>query len=319
MRESDVGKGASPEGEPPSNSGLPVSNLTTSGVVDVKRGIGLSLDKMSICFDLPRGVSEVGSRWRKSLLSVIDSGAVVLYQENSLFKHHWKFKGFDVQTDFQKGGQDYLRVEFNPNKDALEGLSDVFKFFPKRSLDYLNVTRLDVAIDYYQELDPFMFATDLKRKGFVFKRGQGLQTVYFGTRNSPVEICIYDKRAQMNEEEGAGISHSWWRVEGRFRSGFALGDNPKNPFSGMKCYSGIQSDDLKFRWFLAYARERTLECALGELDRHTRRRYKMVLSESKELLSPAKVFDMYFPGVWNKYRTYFQNTFYSACYHAGTL
>lgn len=316
MPGSDVGTGAFFSEEALSNSGLPGMFCTISGLTDQKRGVALSLDKMSICFQLPELNNRYKSYWKKWLLHTIDDTATELFRESHLFKYHWKMNGFDIQTEFQKGPEDYLRIEWNPCKDDLSGLDKVFKFFPKVLLDYLRVTRLDVAIDYYQELDPFMFATDLKRKGFVFKRGQGMQTVYFGTRNSPVEICIYDKRAQMNEEEGAQISHSWWRVEARFRKGFNLGDNPANPFKGMKCYSAYSGDDLKMKWFMAYVRERTLECALGELERHIRCRYKNFLQECVELVSPSKVFDMYFLQVWRKYRQYFENSFYSSCYHS---
>ena len=95
------------------------------------------------------------------------------------------------------------RLEFNPKymvlasfRDILEVLASVFKIS--------HCTRLDIALDYqYDILNKVQFIDlNSKRKSTIFKRALGvLETVYFGSRKSRIQVVFYDKIAQIADSE----------------------------------------------------------------------------------------------------------------------
>jgi hypothetical protein len=137
-----------------------------------------------------------------------------------MFQHNFSFPDgsfFQYGENFQTGSREETgRLEFNPNKCTWKIVHNII-----RRLKFPKITRLDVAIDYYNiDLSEFDVIGNTARKcEKIFSRSGKLETFYHGSRHSDIFTRIYDKakESQKNKlldvEEEIQSDLLWWRVE----------------------------------------------------------------------------------------------------------
>jgi hypothetical protein len=140
---------------------------------------------------------------------------------NFIYQHQYNFKesGFFIQIgEFEK--EKVFRMEFNPNKVEKEHLT--FYFNVVKRVIYPNVTRIDYAVDYEEDLSKADFQMSTARKTIEYRsRSKVLETLYIGSPKSDKFIRIYNKalekkRARLknvDEEEEIKVKETLWRVE----------------------------------------------------------------------------------------------------------
>jgi hypothetical protein len=148
-------------------------------------------------------------------------------------RHAYMELGDKASGATKSDGAVMVRLDYNPNKlDAAE-LQGMFPFW---RCAFVNITRLDIAIDYQLDLASSMVLHDTLLKTCRYgKRGQH-QTVYMGSPQGERMFRVYDKRQERidrgHEEDLLDPDLPWWRVEVQHRcSGNVL---PDGLFDGLR-------------------------------------------------------------------------------------
>jgi hypothetical protein len=110
-------------------------------------------------------------------------------------------------------------MEFNPNKVKKEYLT--FYFNVLKRIKYPNITRIDWAVDYEEDLSQCDFQLSTARKTIEYRsRSKKLETLYLGSPKSDKFTRVYNKalekrrsRLKENEEEEIVTDEILWRVE----------------------------------------------------------------------------------------------------------
>lgn len=166
--------------------------------------------------------------------------------ENEDWSIHVSWEGHRKKT---KGELPKARIEFNPKYMELESMRDTLSLLAT-VFKISHVTRLDVAIDYqYDILNKIQFIDqNSRRKSVLFKRALGvLETIYFGTRKSRIQVVFYDKIAQIAESEFGDTmcktdpDKDYQRCEVRFnsREGVEKFFDDINPFDKLVATEGF--------------------------------------------------------------------------------
>lgn len=140
---------------------------------------------------------------------------------NFIYQHQWHFKesGLFIQLgDFE--GEKVFRMEFNPNK--LEKGHLTFYYNILNRIKYPNVTRIDWAVDYPEDMSKYDFKQLTSRKTIEYKSRTGiLETLYIGSPKSDKFTRVYNKALEkrktklklIDEEEEIKVKETLWRVE----------------------------------------------------------------------------------------------------------
>lgn len=288
-----------------SNSGFPSSHRDYQGF--------LSIDKLSLIYDVPRMISDsVDSKNFYRLFDRIISSSSRVFTDMCLYEYHAEWNGVHVfwgRGDADPVGQT-IKIEMNPNKVDWEQISTLLRVFGR--LDSVlrgRVSRIDVAVDYKCELDPYMFFDTYKRKGGCIWGSNGIETVYLGMRSSDSQIRIYDKaketRGEARDDFDISSDSSWWRVEAEIKKTYDIVQDIENPFLNL-CYA--KKDEFTVRptseymckFFWAYAEKHGIDNALKELPKATRYKFRKNIISSDQIQLPSSVFDEQFPTEWQK-------------------
>ena len=143
---------------------------------------------------------------------------------NFIYQHQYNFKesGLFIQIgDYE--GERVFRMEFNPNKLKKEYLT--FYYNVLKRIKYVNVTRIDWAIDYPEDFTKYQIRQLSARKTIEYKSRTGkLETLYIGSPKSDIFTRIYNKalekrmqKAKLSEweepEKEIVTKETLWRVE----------------------------------------------------------------------------------------------------------
>lgn len=233
-----------------------------------------------------------------------------------------------------------VRLEYNPNKSDLRKISallECFKeYFDLPSNEFIKVSRLDIAIDYPYNLNPTLIYARGLRKGFLAYGPNGIQTVYFGSRQSACYFRIYDKKEELLHNDkvswsryerlkleydflesmakGSGnepvkpaslnLSLHLWRVELEYKEPFFLGVSPEkiwHQFDRLNFFfGGKKTGDWKLDLILFVASQFQIKGVLSMLPKNTRSRYyeKLCSFLDRSIDRPSDVFNRQFPAVW---------------------
>lgn len=122
---------------------------------------------------------------------------------------------FQITVAHPSASVQHLRIEFNPNK--CNPIDTVWHWLlPK--MKNKRISRVDIAIDYQQDLSLWQPTTEKPRKMARWNAPNGqLETTNLGMRKSGNQYRIYDKRAEQihNHIEPAHDIH--WRIEQELR------------------------------------------------------------------------------------------------------
>ena len=175
----------------------------------------ISIDKLSF-------TARIGDYGQASLVDYLSNVPYeVEYRQtawNFMYQHQWNFKacGLFIQTG-RYNSEDIFRMEFNPNKVQGEYISFIHRICQR--LKYPNITRIDWAVDYEQDMSQYEFKQLTSRSTIEYKsRGGHLETLYIGSPKSDNFIRIYNKGLEKKKhhadpEEEVKVKETLWRVE----------------------------------------------------------------------------------------------------------
>ncbi|MGG0460281.1 replication initiation factor domain-containing protein [Priestia aryabhattai] len=210
------------------------------------------------------------------------------YYTKKTFGFKQAYRGLHGES-IQVDDKSKVRVDFNPNTSNLEEIKHILSY-----LKYPHLTRLDVAIDYFnmdfQNID-WSCMRARKRNYWTDKYGT-LETLYIGSPTSDKRFRIYNKALEMKEKEKEDEAENhvekWWRVEvqQRFKSNDIYSSKEYflpnlfdiRPYKKRPDISFI--DKFSERMVLAGLLERPEE--LRKADKKTRAKYKKLLEEVRK-------------------------------------
>lgn len=188
-----------------------------------------------------------------------------------------------------------IRPEYSPAWGEFQALFNTLatNYGPVYGLDHAldngKVSYLEIARDFVGvEKESILPWTSHSRKGDIFKdHQQGTKgAIYIGSKDSPRQFCIYDKRLQLIAK-GLPCPHpSLLRVEARLRNPGILArdiDQPQDPFQSLHIASLSKTEDFskekQWRNFIQGASNDGAAKAFSQLTKHHRKIYRERLSE----------------------------------------
>lgn len=227
------------------------------------------------------------------------------FSRNYGFRHAYHCQNGEL---IELGDKQKVRIDFNPNTANMEQIEDILS-----RLKYPHLTRLDIAVDYYDKDFSNVEWTSIKlRKRNYWTDGYGaLETLYIGAPKSDKRFRIYDKlKERADKTEQGEWGEGWneyeelkkkhdihWRVEVQKR--FKESDNILDPteyllhdlFDIRPVAKNVDLNHIeKFseRMIVAGLLERPEE--LKKADKKTRAKYKKLIQEAQE--RAGKVLDI---------------------------
>ncbi|MEI4334228.1 replication initiation factor domain-containing protein [Streptococcus suis] len=121
-----------------------------------------------------------------------------------------------------------LRIDFNPNSLKEYGVMEVWQkiiVFLKLQSEGIRLSRFDLAFDIFN-LPSIITIKNIKggsKSTFYYGRATELETVYWGSRASNIQVRLYDKnkeRLQRGKLNNAALNNApyWWRFEMQLRT-----------------------------------------------------------------------------------------------------
>ena len=196
----------------------------------------------------------------------------------------------------------FFRIEFNPDRIGIEGmcflktrLDELLPNGYKSLIQHGTCTRFDVSIDIvHMEIDKFVFRAPKMRRSKSFYNGKKTirESYYIGGDNSKRQFCIYDKVAEIkNNNSGKLIktpipNHPVTRIEVRNKYRIPMTEliNVDNQFLKLEIYflNKIQKSNLEFDFFLDSVRLRGLISALYKIESpYERKKYIAQMESAK--------------------------------------
>lgn len=208
-----------------------------------------------------------------------------------------------------------IRLEFNPNNLDYEKCSSFFLALGSTFgnilncdfSDFVRVNRLDIQLDFYEHLNPAFWHVNKKRKSSFFCGSSGIETVYFGTRNTDILWRLYNKKVEQQQKGNAVDLDNWWRLEFQSKKPFMIGCSLVplyKHFSNLfTTYSGISSGDWSLDFLLYYMQHHGYMATLSRLPDSTKKRYSKILTEyySEFDMEFFEYITTVFPPMWVKY------------------
>ena len=232
---------------------------------------------------------------------------------------------FGTMEDREKGymfrysPNDYaFRVEYNPNKTSLDSIHpvlDCFRAYHSDISNLIRIARLDIALDYDASIYPGLVLCKGMRKGFLAYGTKGIESLYFGSRQSKTFFRLYDKRQERIDKEGIDIGYDRWRLELESKESFFLtGELPdfEKIFDRVTFVDGAESSG---DWTLDLIRRQAmtdgLDSVLREMPERTAKRYRQYFRDrvSRRMEKPTDVFRRSFEREYNKLRCSILNAF----------
>lgn len=149
-------------------------------------------------------------------------------------------------------------------------------------ISYLEIARDFVGVDK-QDLLPWTTHT---KKGDIWQKGTEKGAIYVGSKDSPRQFCIYDKRLQLIATGQHCPNPSLVRVEARLRSPGILArdiDQLQDPFKSLHIASLSKaralSKEKQWQSFIQNASNNGVSMAFTKLSKHYRKVYREQLSE----------------------------------------
>ena len=263
----------------------------------MKITVPLNPDQYSVALSILHGIADVAEsqnikHWRAQYGSrlMLKDGLQSLAQiTTGISKTQYRYWQWELWPDHIR------RPEHTP---AWEDFQSLFHTLaadhdPVYSLDHAmdmgKVSYLEIARDFVGvEKESILPWTSYSRKGDIFKdHKQGTNgAIYIGSKDSPRQFCLYDKRLQLIAK-GLPCPHpSLLRVEARLRSPGILArdiDQLQDPFQSLHIASLSKAEDFskEKQWqnFIQGASKYGAATAFSQLTKHYRKIYRERLSE----------------------------------------
>ncbi|WP_449456572.1 replication initiation factor domain-containing protein [Streptococcus suis] len=198
-----------------------------------KEKIGVSIDRLTLLVDVFNPIFLIDDL-RNALMKELQGR--VEYSVRST-----DYKNFSLEYVTEDGesvnliyfevsmkGEILLRLDFNPNTLKEYGAMDIWKkiiLFLRLQSDEIRLSRFDLAFDILN-LPSVVMIKHVKggtKSIFYYGRASELETVYWGSRASNVQVRLYDKnkeRLQKGKLTNVDLEDNpyWWRFEMQLRT-----------------------------------------------------------------------------------------------------
>ena len=205
-----------------------------SNLKELVQGVDVSIDRLTVIWDTESGsLRRIFKNLKRVMASKIDS-----------FDIHDNIRddNFSLVKDFDKNGsitivffqlavygnEQLIRLDFNPNTlKEFNGMKiwRQLMYFARLNSLMVRLSRFDLAFDIFNRPD----IVNLQHiKGGVthkvfYGRGGELETKYWGSSGSNVQVRLYDKNKEIiahkrEEKLDLAVNPFWWRLEFQLRT-----------------------------------------------------------------------------------------------------
>lgn len=172
-----------------------------------------------------------------------------------------------------------VRFEFNPQYYINNKIS--YDRFMKH-IENKYFSRIDIAFDFDINLFNYKIVDNVPNriKTHVFGSRNKMETLYLGTRKSPLSICIYDKKKEQEQKGNLSSYNNWNRIEVRIQTSKAIRDalndwDNYNPFHNIQLIQDVPREACKsFKQWVIIKEIINNPNSLLELSVNTRKNYK---------------------------------------------
>lgn len=175
-----------------------------------------------------------------------------------------------------------IRVEYNPNNCNLDEIKP-FLSYCNRSKSPVRISRIDIAIDYPTQIKPEFVLCSGMRKSFLALGNEGIETAYFGSRNSKNYFRIYNKRKELQENQGIEIESDLWRIELENKESFLISKETPNFTKVFEKIILLDGGTSTGDWLLDLIKLNAinygLTSVLNSMPSRTKMRYRKILSQ----------------------------------------
>lgn len=198
-----------------------------------KEKIEVSIDRLTLLVDANNTIFLIGDL-RNALMEELEGQAEYSIRSSDYKNFSLEYVTEDGETvnliyfEISMKGEILLRLDFNPNSLKEYGAMDLWRkiiVFLTLQSEEIRLSRFDLAFDIFN-LPSIITVKHIKggsKSTFYYGRALELETVYWGSRASNVQVRLYDKnkeRLQKGKLIRADLSDNpyWWRFEMQLRT-----------------------------------------------------------------------------------------------------
>ena len=196
--------------------------------------LDVSIDRLTVIWDTDTGsLRRIFKNLKQAISTRVDSFEIHDNVRDDVFTLAKDFNEYDsINIIFFQlstyGGEQLIRIDFNPNTlkefDGMKVWRQLMYFARLNSLT-VRLSRFDLAFDIFNR--PEIVNLQHIKGGVTHKvfygRGGELETKYWGSSGSNVQVRLYDKNKEIiahkrEEKLDLAVNPLWWRLEFQLRT-----------------------------------------------------------------------------------------------------
>ena len=196
--------------------------------------LDVSIDRLTVIWDTDTGsLRRIFKNLKQAISTKVDSFEIHDNVRDDVFTLAKDFNEYDsINIIFFQlstyGGEQLIRIDFNPNTlkefDGMKVWRQLMYFARLNSLT-VRLSRFDLAFDIFNR--PEIVNLQHIKGGVTHKvfygRGGELETKYWGSSGSNVQVRLYDKNKEIiahkrEEKLDLAVNPFWWRLEFQLRT-----------------------------------------------------------------------------------------------------
>ena len=196
--------------------------------------LDVSIDRLTVIWDTDTGsLRRIFKNLKQAISTKVDSFEIYDNVRDDVFTLAKDFNEYDsINIIFFQlstyGGEQLIRIDFNPNTlkefDGMKVWRQLMYFARLNSLT-VRLSRFDLAFDIFNR--PEIVNLQHIKGGVTHKvfygRGGELETKYWGSSGSNVQVRLYDKNKEIiahkrEEKLDLDVNPFWWRLEFQLRT-----------------------------------------------------------------------------------------------------
>ena len=196
--------------------------------------LDVSIDRLTVIWDTDTGsLRRIFKNLKQAISTRVDSFEIHDNVRDDVFTLAKDFNEYDsINIIFFQlstyGGEQLIRIDFNPNTlkefDGMKVWRQLMYFARLNSLT-VRLSRFDLAFDIFNR--PEIVNLQHIKGGVTHKvfygRGDELETKYWGSSGSNVQVRLYDKNKEIiahkrEEKLDLAVNPFWWRLEFQLRT-----------------------------------------------------------------------------------------------------
>ncbi|CYU34918.1 replication initiator protein [Streptococcus suis] len=198
-----------------------------------KEKIEVSIDRLTLLVDAHNTIFLIGDL-RNALMEELEGQTEYSIRSSDYKNFSLEYVTEDgenvnlIYFEISMKGEILLRLDFNPNSLKEYGAMDIWRkiiLFLILQSEEIRLSRFDLAFDIFN-LPSIVTIKNIKggsKSTFYYGRATELETVYWGSRASNVQVRLYDKnkeRLQRGKLNKVALNNApyWWRFEMQLRT-----------------------------------------------------------------------------------------------------